>query len=61
MTNIRNPRLTEPSKNAFSRLLKTIGGKINSIFEPEEVEVTVKSEGNKVRYTYTKVPHKEVA
>ena len=40
---------------------KKLSSKIAELFEPEEVEVTFKEEGNKTSYTYTKVPHKQVA
>lgn len=40
---------------------KGLGHKIVGLFEPEEVEVTFKVEGNKTTYTYTKVSQKQVA
>lgn len=40
---------------------KKVGKKIASLFEPEEVIVTFKIENNKLRYTYTKVEHKQLA
>jgi hypothetical protein len=43
------------------RFFKKIGSKIAGLFEPEEVEVTFKTEGKKVSYTYTKVNQKQVA
>jgi hypothetical protein len=52
--NIRNER-------RLTRFFKWIRKKISDLFEPEEVEVTFKQEGNKVSYTYTKVEHKQVA
>ncbi len=42
-------------------LLKKLGDKVARLFEPEEVEVTFKEEGNTRSYTYIKVPHKQVA
>jgi hypothetical protein len=47
--------------NGLALFFKKMGNKITSLFEPEEVEVTFKVEGKKVSYTYTKVPHKQVA
>ena len=41
--------------------LKRIRNSIIRLFRPEEVEVTFKVEGNKVRYTYTVVEEKQVA
>ena len=41
--------------------LKKLGTKLASLFEPEEVEVTFKEEGNTNSYTYIKVSHKQVA
>lgn len=35
--------------------------RLHDLFEPEEVEVTFKSEGNRISYTYTKVAHKQIA
>ncbi|MFI5195593.1 MAG: hypothetical protein ACHQD8_00750 [Chitinophagales bacterium] len=45
----------------FKKIGSKITSKITSLFEPEEVEVTFKVEGEKVSYTYTKVSHKQVA
>jgi hypothetical protein len=42
-------------------LFRSLGHKVVSLFEPEEVEVTFKVEGNKTTYTYTKVTQKKVA
>lgn len=48
--------------NMIKRLLKKVKEKIISLFEPEEVEVDFTVEGEKIRYTYTKVHHhKQVA
>ena len=48
--------------NALSTMLNTFRKKIHDIFEPEEVEVNLEEDhGKVVSYTYTKVPHKEVA
>jgi hypothetical protein len=48
--------------NMVKRLLHKMREKIISLFEPEEVEVTFTVDGEKVRYTYTKIPHhKQVA
>ena len=41
----------------FKRLLRSM----SEMFQPEEVEVTFKGEGNHTTYTYTKVEHKQVA
>lgn len=42
-------------------LFRSLGHKVATLFEPEEVEVTFKVEGNKTTYTYTKVTQKQVA
>ena len=47
--------------NGIIFFFKKLGSKIAGLFEPEEVEVTFKVEGNKVSYTYTKVSDKQVA
>ena len=49
------------STDGLSQLIRKIRGKITGLFEPEEVEVTFKNEGKTMSYTYTKVPHKQVA
>ena len=46
--------------NGFACLFKKLVTWISNLFKPEEVEVTFKVEGKKVRYTY-KVMHKQVA
>ncbi len=38
-----------------------VAQKFRRLFEAEEVEVTFKVEGSKIRYTYTKVDEKKVA
>ncbi len=57
---IQNDSQTDSLKGirGFFRRFRT--GIIN-LFSPEEVEVTFKTDGNKVRYTYTKVENKRVA
>jgi len=45
----------------FAVFFRSLGHKLVSLFEPEEVEVTFKVEGNKTTYTYTKVTQKQVA
>jgi hypothetical protein len=59
MKNIQT-QLFSGEQSVLARMFKKLGGKISGIFEPEEVEVTFKSEGNKVSYTYTKVRHELV-
>jgi hypothetical protein len=59
---IRSEREQNQGKlSTISLFFKKLGNKITGLFEPEEVEVTFKVEGKKVSYTYTKVPHKQVA
>ena len=48
-------------QNTIGLFLKWLGPKINSFFQPEEVEVTFKEDGAFTKYTYTKVNHKQVA
>jgi len=57
--NSQNKSHTRKQDNAhgFTRLFKTLTGKIANLFKPEEVEVEFKGAGNKMRYTY-KVTHK---
>ena len=58
----RNVELgNKPAANMIKRLLKKVRERIISLFEPEEVEVTFKVDGEKVRYTYTKIHHHKVA
>lgn len=45
----------------FAVFFRSLVHKVVSLFEPEEVEVTFKVEGNKTTYTYTKVSQKQVA
>lgn len=49
-------------KNVLSALLSNVRKKVSVYFEPEEVEVTFE-EGKKDEgtYTYTVLPHKQVA
>jgi len=47
--------------NPIRRFFKKLVSRISELFEPEEVEVEFKVEGDKVSYTYTKVPHKQAA
>ena len=44
-----------------AHFLRRLSHMISDLFKPEEVEVTFKVEGNTTRYTYTKVPEKQVA
>jgi hypothetical protein len=48
-------------KKGTPAFLRKLGDKVVSLFQPEEVEVTFKEEGNTKSYTYIKVPHKQVA
>jgi len=45
------------SRGIFSRMWHTIA----ELFRPEEVEVTFRSDGNRVTYTYTKAASGKVA
>ena len=47
--------------NSLIRFFKKVGEKVAALFQPEEVEVTFKGEGNKKSYTYTKVHNKQAA
>ena len=47
--------------NLVVRIFQKLSGMVVGLFEPEEVEVTFKEEGNKSSYTYTKVPQKQAA
>lgn len=42
-----------------ARIFQKLGGMVVGLFEPEEVEVTFKEEGDKTTYTYKKVPQKQ--
>jgi len=53
-------KVIQDRQSGVIHFLKTIAGKITGLFEPEEVEVTFKVEGNKTSYTY-KVTNKQVA
>ena len=49
-------------QNVITSIFTQIRKKLSGYFEPEEVEVTFEEDhGKKVGYTYTKVPHKQVA
>ncbi len=52
-----------PGKVSFlTMLFRKLQKKASGMFEPEEVEVTFEEDQGKiVRYTYTKVSHKQVA
>ncbi len=53
---------TNPKPNILATFFKLLQKKASDIFEPEEVEVTFEEDhGRIVRYTYTKVSHKQVA
>ena len=55
-------KLPDTSKTSLAvRLFQKLGGMVVGLFEPEEVEVTFKEEGDKTSYTYTKVQQKQVA
>ena len=60
MKNIKT-RPSQGRQNVLSRALKQLVSKIRSFFEPQEVEVIFKVEGNKMRYTYTRVAERKVA
>ncbi len=47
--------------NLVVRIFQKLGGMVVGLFEPEEVEVTFKEEGDKTSYTYTKVQQKQAA
>lgn len=47
--------------NLVARIFQKLGGMVVGLFEPEEVEVTFKEEGNKTSYSYRKVPQKQAA
>ena len=47
--------------NLVVRIFQKLSGMVVGLFEPEEVEVTFKEEGNKTSYSYTKVPQKQAA
>jgi len=47
--------------NLVVRIFQRLGGMVVGLFEPEEVEVTFKEEGDKSSYTYTKVHQKHAA
>ena len=47
--------------NVAVRLFQKLSGMVVGLFEPEEVMVTFKEEGDKTSYTYTKVHQKQVA
>jgi hypothetical protein len=52
---------TRPTRPSFSDLFRKFTKRVVALFEPEEVEVTFKKEGNNITYTYTKVTDKQVA
>ncbi len=61
------PELTQPTdhpamKNALASFLTIIRKKMSVYFQPEEVEVTFdEGEDENGTYTYTVLPHKQVA
>ena len=61
MKNIETRLPAQGKQNVLKRFIKTLKGRISDVFKPQEVEVTFKKEGKKVRYTYTKVSEKRVA
>ena len=48
----------ENGKNSFNNILQSLGKKISSLFQPEEVEVTITGSGNNMSYTYTVIENK---
>lgn len=60
---IKSNNLTPKDKQSvIAKVMRRIWTKVTAIFEPEEVEVTFEEDhGKVVSYTYTKVPHKQVA
>ena len=58
---IQNNSQVNGNLRGWRGVFKRFRAGIVSLFSPEEVEVTFKSVGNKVSYTYTKVEHKRVA
>jgi hypothetical protein len=59
--------MTELKKNHYGKLLiipalfRLIRSRIAALFEPEEVEVNWKTDGNRTVYTFTRIAHKQVA
>ena len=58
---IQNNSKALDSLKGWRGIFKKFRAGIINLFSPEEVEVTFKSDGNRVSYTYTKVEHKRVA
>ena len=58
MNTIQHAGFGGEKANKFARFFKDLKDKISHLFEPEEVEVTFRRDGNKITYTYTKVAHK---
>ena len=61
MEEFQNKEYSHKSSNKLHRFFTWLRSKISNLFEPEEVEVTFKKDGNKMSYTYTKADHKQVA
>ena len=49
------------SANVWQKIVKELVSRIKSAFEPEEVEVTFRQEGNRMTYSYTKISRKKAA
>jgi hypothetical protein len=58
MNTIQHAGFGAERANIFARFFKGLVNRISHLFEPEEVEVTFRRDGNKITYTYTKVSHK---
>jgi hypothetical protein len=48
-------------KSFFLHFFPTLVQSIKNLFEPEEVEVTFKTDGDKTKYTYTVIDHHQHA
>lgn len=60
LTGVATPQ-TGRKDNKMMLFLKKVRNSVVSLFQPEEVEVTFKVEGKRMKYTYTKVQDKQVA
>jgi len=49
------------NKNRFFHLFLSFSNAVKKLFEPEEVEVTFKMDGNTTKYTYTVIDHHHAA
>ncbi len=59
MGQVKDQQLGVP--RSHTGILKKIKESITNLFKPEEVEVTFKTKGNQVTYTYTKIEARHVA